>query len=332
MKNDESEVIADTLNGMVSTFGEMKKEDIPDPVIIFGGWLNENDACLIHAPAGVGKSWFSMSVACSIAGSGGFARWRCDDARDVYYVDGEMGARTLLDMAVTSCGAVRADVGLVDKNLHICTDRGSDDEVMDLCDPIWQSAILDMVYGKNAVIILDNIRTLFFLEDENSAESWGIVNSFIKRLRKIATLILIHHDKKSGGFSGSGAAETLVNTRVQLSAREDTGNLDGCGAVFGVSFEKVRSEVTAAHDYRVIGLHPSNGWVEMSDWANQFEIAVQLARTGNYSSQMALAKEMGVTRSKLSKVLRKFDSGGTVKDLLKVDISDVGMTFPVACL
>lgn len=328
IENDEfqreldAERIAEHYSGQFRRMRSIVEMNIPEPVNLFGGWLNENEISLLHSYTGAGKSWFSMAVAVSVAGGGGFIGWESEKTSTVVYIDGELGLGALKSMALKMADFVGTDKELMANNLVMFSEEdGKDsnsDERFNLCDPLIQDMVIDM-FEHNGVklAVIDNIRTLFNLDDENSAQSWSMINDFLIRLRKYCAVLVVHHDNKSGDFSGSSNASTVVNTRIQLTSVEPTHNLIGCGAVFDIEFMKVRGLRGDAHQRKTVGLHPKDGWKVRFDRATNYLRVYELALTGEYTNQQQLAEQMGTNKSTISRLLRDFDPNGEVKRLLK---------------
>src|SRR5688572_28851243 len=57
--------------------------------------LVSDTAALVYGPAGIGKSFFALSIAWAAAHGGSFLGWQAPRPHRVLYVDGEMGAAEL---------------------------------------------------------------------------------------------------------------------------------------------------------------------------------------------------------------------------------------------
>lgn len=326
----DAERVAERFTPMFKRMKTVSKMDIPKPVPLFGGWLNENEVSLIHSYTGVGKSWFCIAIAVAVAGGGGFIGWQAEQTPSkVAYLDGELGLSDLYNMADQMTGYIGANRDCVMENLVLFheTDDGDQGEPrFDLTNPAIQDFVIDrLIHNKVKLCVIDNVRMLFKLKDENSASEWAIINDFLVRLRKHTAVLLVHHDNKSGDFSGSGNAATVVNSRIQLTAVDSTHNLIGCGTAFDVEFMKVRGLRTGAHRSQTVGLHPVNGWQVRFDRVSEFQRVYEAVSTGEHTSQAQVADALGMTTSKLSRLLREFDPDGEIKQMLKdnkVDGSD----------
>ncbi|PKI17100.1 AAA family ATPase [Colwellia sp. 12G3] len=182
---------------------------------LLDGFLYESESMFFYGASGSGKSLFVYSLAVEIAGdSGSFLGIDCATNKKVLYIDGEMHYNTICD---------RFDsLGCSDKLDYL----SSTDMVANSTQPInlsqesdFEDLINLVVKNKYDLVVIDNVRTLFQLLDENNAESWRIVNDLIFRLRAAgASVIMVHHTTKeaykSDGeltWAGSGNAVTVVD-------------------------------------------------------------------------------------------------------------------------
>lgn len=309
------------LNDAVVSFSDVAEHEFDEPVNLFGGWLHEGSATLLHGATGLGKSQFAMSVACCIAGGGSFAGWSAPSGTSakVLYLDGEMGLPKVAGMMKRVAPFVGADHDKLKENLMFLPVPGVDQlDGFDLEQKGYQRLIMEYMDANDIeLLVVDNVRTLVKMEDENSKEGWQALSDFVTELRTFATVLILHHDNKSGDFSGSGHAPTVMDYRIQLSEANTTHALRGCACAFTVDFCKIRPLPTEAHRSRTVGLHPAKGWVVQNDRATEFNMVHDAALSGRYGTQRALAEACGLTASKLNKLLTDFDPHGEVKALLE---------------
>jgi len=250
-----------------------------------------------------------MSVAMAVAGGGSVGEWSSPKCRKVIYVDGEMSVGDIQAMAgqlqSTIKGLKKTKVG---GNLHFLS-AGFDSEEPTLKNLDSSSAYYfykDKVEEFQAdLIVFDNIRTLTDMEDENSARSWSLVNHTLKKLRDLCTVVVVHHDKKTIGFSGSNNALTVLNKQIALSVPKFQEPMYDCGASFTVKFLKSRESRNDTMDEVTIGLSPTAGWKVRSmrretRLSNSHELLC-LVESGEFSTQEELAEELGVSRVTVNK-------------------------------
>jgi putative DNA primase/helicase len=101
-----------------------------------------------------------------------------------------------------------------------------------------QAMIEDRLEGAE-LLVLDNVVTLFRGGKENDADTWGIAQEFVLRLRSqhVSTL-LVHHAGRNGEPRGTSAREDVLDVSLRLIHPEDYRFEEG--ARFTVEFGKGR--------------------------------------------------------------------------------------------
>jgi hypothetical protein len=146
------------------------------------------------------------------------------------------------------------------------------------------------------------------LEDENSATAWNPLNSLVVALKGAGVaVVLVHHAGKGGGYRGSSALATTLETIVNL---EKVADEEACGdARFRVNIEKSRAHGVPECQGKVLRL--TNGtWVVEVDELGEAARVVRMARSLRYVSQRELADAMGVIPMVVSRILHKADAMG----------------------
>src|SRR5689334_5206622 len=80
------------------------RETVLDPVLKVGG------LAMVYAPRGIGKTFFSLSLAYAIASGGEFLRWKAGQPRNVLIVDGEMPAAIMKERIACIARGSDADI------------------------------------------------------------------------------------------------------------------------------------------------------------------------------------------------------------------------------
>lgn len=265
-------------------------------------WLPAKGLAMLYAPRGVGKTWVALNIAWAIATGGKFLKWHSDKPRKVLLVDGEMPAGTLqerlacvmVDHGTTPCeGFVRI--------------LASDLEELGLPDmaTVEGHAALDLVLGDAEVVILDNLSTLLRSGKENDSDSWALFQGWLLAKRREGLCILmIHHAGKGGQQRGTSKREDVLDTVVNLKRPSDYEAIEG--ARFEVHFEKARGftgEDAEAFEAALV----DGAWTVkcLSD-----EKAAQvLAFKSDGMTQRDIAKEVGLSPSKVHRIIKKAEEG-----------------------
>ena len=212
-----SEVIKDVLP-------EQKVEYLLEPII------SDKSVTMLYAPAGIGKTWFTMCVALAVSrGQALFSNmpqeWVAAKPHRVAYLDSEMTEyhfktrlRTLAPIYSSPRNAKALSFKLVaEDSINLL------DEEKNHCDKITQWLNDEADRGKPVeLLILDNLSTLTGFND--SAKAWDTVFAWLKTLKNKVknrcSTIVIHHSNKKGDQRGSSAKTATVDNVIKLEREE----------------------------------------------------------------------------------------------------------------
>lgn len=233
--------------GMISGLDEILTRPIPEPKLVLSSWLAEGESALIHAGAGVGKTLVALSFA--LAAATGATVLNTTGAKvPVLYIDGEMGEADLQERATLLCNGMDADIKNA-ADFHLiqasgCPSNGTG-EFPYLDEELNRTRIKRLVASRGIkLVVIDNLRCLVHIEDENAASSFNEFNQFLSELAALkAAVLIIHHNNKSHDYSGNTAIETPLSIRTQLTAKTPTKAKNAC---FDVTTHKDRRGVDCA--------------------------------------------------------------------------------------
>jgi putative DNA primase/helicase len=157
-------------------------------------------------------------------------------------LDGEMPASVLQErlaaVSASTANIVCAAKPPFSDYLKIAAADLSPNGLPDLADPNMQTQYLEII-GAAELVVLDNISTLCRSLKENDADSWASIQSFVLALRRAGkSVVLIHHDGKSGTQRGTSRKEDVLDTVISLRRPPDYDPSQG--ARFEIHFEKSR--------------------------------------------------------------------------------------------
>jgi hypothetical protein len=122
--------------------------------------------------------------------------------------------------------------------LVLITPDFQEDPIPDLSSKKGREAI-EFFTKEAALIIVDNISSLFRSGAENEAESWQPVQDWALELRRKGKAVLfVHHAGKSGQQRGTSKKEDILDVVINL--KQPNGYQPELGACFEVHFEKTR--------------------------------------------------------------------------------------------
>jgi len=229
----------------IITQKDLISQDIPPREYILGQWMPKDSFGMIYAPRGLGKSWFCMALAVSIAeGNKIFLGWEVNEKYPVLYVDGEMAKVELKERFQNLCENpldnlfILSSEMLYKEGYPICLDVPEEQKAIDnLLDDLESK-------GKRAqVIILDNLSTLRRGINENdNNEAQSLLDWLVSLRHKGYAVIVVHHSGKSGQQRGASIIEVPMDFVIKLSEPEKKIFNSTDIANFQFSFEKVRGK------------------------------------------------------------------------------------------
>jgi putative DNA primase/helicase len=265
---------------------------------------------MIYAKRGIGKTFFALHLACSIAGGCDiFGRWKVEKTRRVLYIDGEMPANTMQERLAVLIGGLSNEI-FDERNLQIITPDFQTEnfgQMPDLCKEDGQRQIEEIIEAKEIdVIVIDNLSTLCRAGKENESESWNSIGQWALKLRTQGkSIIFIHHAGKNDNQRGTSKKEDILDTVIKLKRPDDYQSNQG--ARFEVHFEKSRGFAGADADPFEITLKMDETKViwqfaEIEDL--ETKRVLELHKEG--LDQRKIGEELGFSASKVNRILKKF--------------------------
>lgn len=291
------------------TLGQLLKRHIPQRDYLIDPWLRQGESALLYSAPGVGKSMLTLTLALAVAGGGRVLDWTAPAPRRVYLVDGEMAMADLQERAKALLPAVEGiDADEAQRNLFILARQGQapDANFPDLATPEGQRVIINKCRrGGVDLLILDNLSTLFSLEDENSAAAVRPAVSLLMRLKQANIgCLLIHHTSKAGtNYRGSTMLATTFEAIIGLTKSEQTKDVNG--PAFEMVWDKYRAkrrdEVTMPRTVHLREVDGRSQWVAEKAARAQLQEFVAAVQSGKFASQKALAEHFAVNASTVTR-------------------------------
>jgi putative DNA primase/helicase len=267
-------------------------------------WLPSAGLVMIHAARGEGKTWFALSVGKAVASGQDFLGWSCPDQARVLYVDGELPGAALqgrLDQFRSSPPGM----------FHVlCRDTFHLRRQLmpDLGEPEGRKE-LDRVINRCQpdLIIFDSISTLVRSGVENEAESWTPMQDWLLKHRwQGRTIILVHHDGRSGRPRGTSKREDVLDTMIHLHKVIDDRASETDDSIFQLTFTKARDFY--GHDAEPLRLRLSTVDGQVS-WTHDTVSNVREDQIGKMLNdgvrQVDIAKELGLTKGRVNQIVQK---------------------------
>ncbi len=291
---------------------EFMQMDLPDRKELLHPWLPEQGLAMIHAPRGIGKTFFGLSCAYAIGTGGEFLKFKAPEAKPVLYIDGEMSAAVMQERMLQLMRTSGPDVlmEIITPDLQP-KDQGS----INLSDTAYQNA-LEPFIEKVSLIIVDNISRLVRGGKENESESWLPVQEWALKQRSSGRSVLfIHYSGKDGTQRGTSRREDVLDTVIGL--RQPGTYSPEQGAIFELHFEKARGfagEKAKPFEARLeTDEHGGLIWTYRSIEASTYDQVCKLANEGLTQKEISL--ELGIHKSTVSRHVKPGKRTGDIHSI-----------------
>jgi len=168
---------------------------------------------MVFADRGLGKTWFSLTIAIAVTRGLPIGPWKTVNPVGCLYLDGEMAREDLqsrLRQLTAGLPAAQAPFNILSSEDL----KAHNEPAIDLVDENCRKNILsDLKYDKSIqLLIVDNISCLAPRISENSKIPWDDVNQWLLELRAIdVAVILVHHTGKTGTQRGTSAHTRTIS-------------------------------------------------------------------------------------------------------------------------
>ena len=312
----KAESIADKdrtgLDACVVGFTELLTMDIPERAKIFV-WLPEGGITMVYGGRGIGKTFFTLSLAASVSSGVPFLKWgEPSKTVGVLIVDGEM-ALSDLRARLTSLLIKKPIEPVMIISSEVAFAKTERD--INLVDGDQRNDILSILDENKEIrlVIIDNISCLFSGIRESSKDDWEKITPWLLAMRRRSVaVVLVHHAGKGGDQRGTSGREDLLDTVIKL---EPVNRSPNEGARFIVNFTKSRgaygAEVKAFE--ASLDLESNELWTWKPIEESNYERMLTLAGEG-VSSVTDMAEELGISKGMVSRLKKQgIDKGDLVK-------------------
>lgn len=293
---------------------ELMTIDLPDRPRYLP-WLPKGGSVQVFGPRGIGKTYFTITLAISLVMKTKFLKWDVSEPAGVLIIDGEMALADLRErLADLLPGHPFAPLEILSHE-YVYRQQERD---LNLGLPEWQEDITRYLeeHPDINVIILDNLACLLPGVAEDKRDDWSnkVLPFLIGLRRRGVSVVMVHHAGKGGEQRGTSAREDSLDTVINL--RRVPGYDATQGAQFEVRFTKARGvygEDVAPVEARLE--QDQNGaplWVWADVEENNETRLLNLVREGIDNVSEA-AEEMGLTKGAVSKLKKKLQNKGQLQ-------------------
>lgn len=252
---------------------------------------------MIWAAPAVGKTMFSLSFALAVAGGGSFIDWKAPKPRKVLFIDGEMPIQDLqerLDILSSTIEGIDIDAARSGLTILARQDQSPDAPFPDIGkDEVAEETLNIIREGKYDLVILDNLSTLAYLDDENSSSAVTPIIRFLQSIKQANVgCMVVHHSSKNGNnYRGSSNLATTFELILGLTKINNLLD-DHDGAAFKTEFTKLRNIKDETMRPREIRLSTANGkpeWLAVADEDETLKAIIDVIKSGKCRKQADIA-------------------------------------------
>ena len=277
----------------------------PQRELLLEPWLPHPGIVIIHAQRGNGKTYFALAVGNAVAAGQPLCDWCGERSARVLYVDGEMPGAALQDRLNKLSLMPRGQFYILSRDRFLLHKQGKG--MPDLGEPEGRQE-LDRIIEECQpdLLILDSLSTLVRSGIENEAESWAPIQDWLLTWRwRGLSIILLHHEGKSGKPRGTSKREDVIDTMLGLRLLEEQSE-EGQRSVFELRFTKHRDffgEAAAPMHLEFQVVAGRMLWSPKKIKDVRKEQIRTLLEAG--LSQVKIGKELGLSRGRVSQIVQQ---------------------------
>ena len=293
---------------------------------IIGTWLRQGDIGLVFGRRGEGKTFFSLALACAIAGNIKLNLWDTPKARRVCYVDGEMALESIQDRLKLFKGAdIFAGVQQALKsNLYFQHYEEIAEKVenasLDLSKEEQQTELLKYCLdNKIEGLFLDNLSCLFRGVRENEADDWERVQPFLLNCRrnKISVILVAHAGRSGESPRGTSKREDITDWIIKVKQSENGAEQSESNNIkqssFTISFEKNREGYLNEVSPQGFIFRTQDGQMKIEFVKDRIEEDFFCLVESGVNKCGDIAKELGVSKGYISKLANQYKKEGKLE-------------------
>jgi energy-coupling factor transporter ATP-binding protein EcfA2 len=287
-----------TTKVMTMVENEIRDKDVKKREFILDPWLKEQSLTMIHGTRGIGKTQISIGIALAIAGNKDFLSWEATGQHNVLFIDGELPLEVLKTRIIEG----RKHLGITEAlpNLTFITRDIQEQTRLPNIATLHGQAQLDPIIENYDVVILDNLSSLASGIQENDAEAWEVMQTWLLDLRSRGkAVIFFHHENKGGGQRGTSKREDVLDVVMRLKHSEDYDM--GEGAKFIIEFSKAREIFGSDSAPIEVELDNFEGWSYKQSFSESKQAIIDLYNEGK--SQTEISKRLAVSKPYVSKIV-----------------------------
>lgn len=318
---ETNEATKKPLSGFLLSAQELANLTLPALEYIVHPFIAVQSLAMVFAKRGIGKTWFTLQLAISVALGKAFFAWDVPKPRGVLLIDGEMPISSLQYRIKQLCTDELPGLLSILPSEYLWRDGQS----LNLNDEIDLERIDDLLEELEStgqapeLIIIDNLSSMTAGFDENGNSEMDTMLRWLLKLRSQGyAVVLVHHAGKNGDQRGGSRREDFLNTSIKLTevSKSNGDNVDG--ASFNIEFVKLRGLRPTPDKLKVELVSGEQGGVkwktEGAEILPAYYEALRIIRDCNPKSQAEIAKTLCISASAVSQQLTTARKNGLLEE------------------
>ena len=226
---------------------ELTIMDIPPRKAIIDPLIMEGSSMEINGGTGIGKTWFTLEMLCSICtGEKFLGKYEIANPRPVYYIDGEMPLDSIRERMNMIMARYIYKYKVSEIPFHISNPllfkNNFIPKINDtkITQPIFKDEVkrFSDIYQKPLFICFDNLSCLTDYKENDNDDWTSMLDMYTELKHEGHSICHVHHVGKGGHQRGASRKHDALDTVIHLKRPEEYDASEG--AVFNVKFDKHR--------------------------------------------------------------------------------------------
>ena len=241
------EVIIEKKNSKSVSLQELTLMDIPPRKAIIDPLIMEGSSMEINGGTGIGKTWFTLEMLCSICtGEKFLGKYEIANPRPVYYIDGEMPLDSIRERMNMIMARYIYKYKVSEIPFHISNPllfkNNFIPKINDtkITQPMFKDEVkrFSDIYQKPLFICFDNLSCLTDYKENDNDDWTSMLDMYTELKHEGHSICHVHHVGKGGHQRGASRKHDALDTVIHLKRPEEYDSSEG--AVFNVKFDKHR--------------------------------------------------------------------------------------------
>ena len=226
---------------------ELTIMDIPPRKAIIDPLIMEGSSMEINGGTGIGKTWFTLEMLCSICtGEKFLGKYEIANPRPVYYIDGEMPLDSIRERMNMIMARYIYKYKVSEIPFHISNPllfkNNFIPKINDtkITQPMFKDEVkrFSDIYQKPLFICFDNLSCLTDYKENDNDDWTSMLDMYTELKHEGHSICHVHHVGKGGHQRGASRKHDALDTVIHLKRPEEYDASEG--AVFNVKFDKHR--------------------------------------------------------------------------------------------